>query len=66
MACGILVPQPGIEPGPPALGATGVSATGPPGKSRLLTFLTEVLTNRTEGILTVKLNSSIIQTKSLA
>ena len=34
MACGILVPQPGIEPGPPALGATGVSATGPPGKSQ--------------------------------
>ena len=32
VACGILVPQPGIEPTPPALEG-GVLTTGPPGKS---------------------------------
>ena len=31
MACGILVPQPGIEPMPPVLEGR-VLATGPPGK----------------------------------
>ena len=33
-ACGILAPQPGIEPAPPALEGE-VSTTGPPGKSPL-------------------------------
>ena len=32
-ACGILAPQPGIEPSTPAL-ECGVLTTGPPGKSR--------------------------------
>ena len=36
MAGGILVPQPGIEPESPAL--QGFLATGPPGKSYLLTI----------------------------
>ena len=31
-ACGILVPRPGIEPGPPALEGRFLT-TGPPGKS---------------------------------
>ena len=31
-ACGILIPQPGIKPTPPALEGE-VSTTGPPGKS---------------------------------
>ena len=31
-ACGILAPQPGMEPAPPALEGE-VLATGPPGKS---------------------------------
>ena len=34
MACGIFVPQPGIEPKPPALEG-GVLTTGPPGNSLL-------------------------------
>ena len=34
-ACGVLVPEPGIEPVSPAL-AGGVSTTGPPGKSLAL------------------------------
>ena len=33
MACGILVPQPGSEPTPPALEG-GLLPTGPPGKSQ--------------------------------
>ena len=36
-ACGILVPQPGIEPMSPALEG-GVLTTGPPGKSQYLGF----------------------------
>ena len=36
--CGILVPQPGIEPTPPALEG-GLLTTGPPGKSLLLYIL---------------------------
>ena len=34
-ACGILAPQPGIEPAPPALEGE-VLTTGPPGKSLLV------------------------------
>ena len=34
-ACGILVPEPGIEPMSPAL-ASGFLTTGPPGKSLAL------------------------------
>ena len=37
-ACGILAPQPGIEPTPPALEGE-VLTTGPPGKSHFLAFL---------------------------
>ena len=36
MACGTLVPRPGLEPTPPALEG-GVLTTGPPGKSLLIT-----------------------------
>ena len=36
-AYGILAPQPGIEPVPPALEG-GVLTTGPPGKSPLIIF----------------------------
>ena len=36
-ACGILVPQPGIEPAPPALGGE-ILTTGPPEKSPVLFF----------------------------
>ena len=38
MACGILVPQPGIEPVPPAVGARALT-TGLPGKSCSLILL---------------------------
>ena len=38
IACGILVPQPGIKPRPPALGAGEVLATGPQGKSPRCVF----------------------------
>ena len=38
-ACGILAPQPGIEPAPPALEGE-VLTTGPPGKSQDSVFLT--------------------------
>ena len=34
VACGILVPQLGIEPASPALEGGGFSTTGPPGKSQ--------------------------------
>ena len=37
-ACGILAPQPGIEPAPPALECE-VLTTGPPGKSPLFIYL---------------------------
>ena len=37
VACGILVPQPGIEPTSPALQGIFLT-TGPPGKSLLLTY----------------------------
>ena len=37
-ACGILAPQPGIEPTPPTLEGE-VSTTGPPGKSPYRVFL---------------------------
>ena len=37
-ACGILAPQPGIEPSPPALEGK-VLTTGPPGKSLHYLFL---------------------------
>ena len=40
-ACGILAPQPGIEPAPPALEGE-VLTTGPPGKSLLEDFLITV------------------------
>ena len=36
-ACGILAPQPGIEPAPPVLEGE-VLTTGPPGKSLVLDF----------------------------
>ena len=36
-ACGIKVPQPGIEPAAPAL-PSGFLATGPPGKTHLEAF----------------------------
>ena len=36
-ACGILVPRPGIEPTPPAMGARSLN-TGPPGKSLFFSF----------------------------
>ena len=36
-ACGLLAPQPGIEPVSPVLGG-GVLTTGPPGKSPALFF----------------------------
>ena len=36
-ACGILAPQPGIEPAPPAQEGK-VLTTGPPGKSQVVTF----------------------------
>ena len=41
-ACGIIAPQPGIEPAPPALEGK-VLTTGPPGKSQksfIIIFLT--------------------------
>ena len=41
-ACGILVPQPGLEPASPAL-QDGFLTTGPPGKSPRNTFLTALL-----------------------
>ena len=37
-ACGILAPQPGIEPTAPALEG-GFLTTGPPGKAHFLAFL---------------------------
>ena len=37
-ACGILAPQPGIEPAPPAL-ESEILTTGPPGKSPERTLL---------------------------
>ena len=37
VACGILVPGPGVEPASPAL-QDGFLTTGPPGKSQLVTF----------------------------
>ena len=42
VACGILIPQPGIEPMSPAL-PSGFSTTGPPGKSLLVTGLSHTL-----------------------
>ena len=36
-ACGILVPQPGMQPASPAL-QDGFFTTGPPGKSHILTY----------------------------
>ena len=41
-ACGILVPQPGIEPVSPALQG-GYLTTGPPGKSLKANFFNELL-----------------------
>ena len=38
MACGILVPWPGIEPASPALGG-GFFTTGPPEKSPVITII---------------------------
>ena len=38
VACGILDPQPGIEPTPPVKGRLGLPATGPPGKLSHLSF----------------------------
>ena len=37
-ACGILAPQPGIEPAPPTLEGL-FSTTGPQGKSQYVTFM---------------------------
>ena len=49
-ACGILAPQPGIEPAPPALEGK-VLTTGPPEKSQDLPFIFDVrLVNRWESI----------------
>ena len=47
-ACGILVPQPGIEPVSPALEG-GVSTTGPPGRSPLSYFEGRGLCDSLEG-----------------
>ena len=41
-ACGILTPQPGIKPAPPALEGR-VLTTGPPGKSLLCNFNTDYI-----------------------
>ena len=50
-ACGILAPQPGIEPAPPALEGE-VLTTGPPGKSlcseNLTSLKPKILDNNTE------------------
>ena len=40
-ACGFLVPRPGIEPAPPALGSK-VLTTGPPGMSPIILNLTQL------------------------
>ena len=45
-ACGILAPQPGMEPTPPALEGE-VLTTGPPGKSQWLLFNLEVSRRQT-------------------
>ena len=42
-ACGILAPQPGIKPAPPALEGE-VLTTGPPGKSPIPVFLCFLVT----------------------
>ena len=42
-SCGILVPQPGIKPVPPALGASTVLPTGQPWKALLVLFKSVLL-----------------------
>ena len=45
VACGILIPQPGVEPESPALQSESLT-TGPAGKSQLLLFLNYSFTLR--------------------